>query len=120
MPRHGARSRRGNLGDEKAVMNSTLKSLLFWLVIVVIGAAIWQFSSLQRSDTRISFTQFVDKAKLQQVLSVTFRGNQITGKFKDDPTKGFYTVVPSCQGCGYEGLSKLLSDSEVQVEAEDT
>jgi len=34
-------------------MNSTLKSLLFWLVIVVIGAAIWSFSTLQRSDETI-------------------------------------------------------------------
>ena len=31
-------------------MNSTLKSLLFWLVIVVILAGIWQFSAMQRNE----------------------------------------------------------------------
>ena len=37
-------------------MNSTLKSLLFWMVLVVIAALIWQFTSLRSGDDEITFT----------------------------------------------------------------
>ena len=43
-------------------MNSTLKSLLFWMVLVVVGVLIWQFSTrLQNQNDEISFTQFLQK-----------------------------------------------------------
>ena len=54
-------------------MNSTLKSLLFWLVIVVILAGIWQFSAMQRNETPISFTQFMANVKSGAVGSVAVR-----------------------------------------------
>ena len=100
-------------------MNSTLKSLLFWLIIIVIGAAIWSFSNLQRADTTIPFNDFIAKVKGQQVEEVVLRGNQITGKFKGSEAKVFYTVVPACQGCGYEGLPNLLEAGGVKYTAED-
>jgi cell division protease FtsH len=99
-------------------MNSTLKSLLFWLVIVVIGAAIWSFSNLQRADQTIPFTQFLAMVKSGQVQEVTFRGNEITGKQTGGEAKGFYTVAPACSGCGYNDLSKLLDDAKVDIKAE--
>ena len=60
-------------------MNSTFKSLLFWLAIVVAAIAIYQYSSLQASDTPYSFTTFLDKVELKEIAEVTFTGNKITG-----------------------------------------
>jgi hypothetical protein len=38
-------------------VNSTLKSLLFWMVLVVVGVLVWNFSTrFQRSDQAISFS----------------------------------------------------------------
>ena len=41
-------------------MSSTLKNLLFWVVLIVVGILIWNFSSnFQQRDTPIPFSQFV-------------------------------------------------------------
>ena len=42
-------------------MNSTLKSLLFWVLLVVLGVLIWNFSSTWAggSETKIAFTEFL-------------------------------------------------------------
>ena len=42
-------------------MSSTLKNLLFWVVLIVVGILIWNFSSnFQQRDTPIPFSQFVE------------------------------------------------------------
>ena len=49
-------------------MNSTLKSLLFWIGLVVIGALIWQFSNnLQKAEKLVSFTEFMDLVDSQKI-----------------------------------------------------
>ena len=64
-------------------MNSTLKSLLFWMVLVVIGVLVWNFSTrFQRSDHAISFSTFMTQVVAGQVSSVTITGNEISGVLK--------------------------------------
>jgi cell division protease FtsH len=45
-------------------LNSTLKSLLFWMVLVVIAALIWQFTSLRSGDEEITLTAFMERVKV--------------------------------------------------------
>ena len=41
-------------------MNSTLKSLLFWVVLVVVGVLIWNFSAkFQQHERTISFSELM-------------------------------------------------------------
>ena len=62
-------------------MNSTLKTLLFWIVLIGVGIMIWSFSAgWQRQPASISFTDFLQDVKEGQVHSVVITGNQITGK----------------------------------------
>ncbi len=64
-------------------MNSTLKSLLFWMVLVVVGVLIWQFSTqFNRTPKPITLTEFLQKVDQEQVAQVTITGNDIVGKFK--------------------------------------
>ncbi len=95
-------------------MNSTLKSLLFWMVLVVIAALIWQFTSLRSGDEEITFTAFLERVNADQVEKVTFVGNEITGKFKGDAPKGFYTYMPPQYG---ESLYVDLKSKGVIVDA---
>jgi hypothetical protein len=61
-------------------MNSTLKSLLFWMALVILGAGIWHFSaSMQSSADDITYTQFRDHLRSRQVESVEFTGNEVVG-----------------------------------------
>ena len=64
-------------------MNSTLKSLLFWVVLVVIGVLIWNFSTkFQQHDQSITFTQFMSWADSGSVANVTITGQEISGRTK--------------------------------------
>ena len=41
-------------------VNPTLRSLLFWMVLVVVGVLIWNFSTdFQTRDTAQTFSEFV-------------------------------------------------------------
>ncbi len=81
-------------------MNSTLKSLLFWLGVIVLAALIWNFMSAQNAGETISFTQFLARVESGEVAKVTVRGKQqVNGEYvaRSDNTKTptFYTVLPS-------------------------
>ena len=57
-------------------MSSTLKSLLFWMVLVVVAVLIWNFSTgLQGSEQVISFSDFLTKVRNGEVEEVTITGN---------------------------------------------
>ncbi len=97
-------------------MNSTLKSLLFWMVLVVIAALIWQFSTnFQRNTDEITFTDFIQKVNSNQVAMVTFTGTEITGKYNDPGGKDFRTYMPP-QGV-YNGLANDLETKGVTIKA---
>jgi cell division protease FtsH len=80
-------------------MNSTLKSLLFWLGVIVLAALIWNFMSAQNASNTISFTDFLVKVEAGEVAEITVRGKQqVTGKYtarSDTKDATFYTVLPS-------------------------
>jgi hypothetical protein len=60
-------------------MNSTLKSLLIWLGIIVLIVAIWQFAAAFQSPAKeIPLTEFIAKAQSGEIQDVTFNGNQIS------------------------------------------
>ena len=100
-------------------MNSTLKSLLFWMVLIVVGVMIWQFSNtFQRAETPMPFSAFLQNVEKREVARVTITGNEITGELNNSVggegtgTK-FRTYAPS----QYEGLANKLQDLGVQITA---
>jgi cell division protease FtsH len=100
-------------------VSSTLKSLLFWMTLVVVLALIWQFSNaLQTSGTRISFSEFLTKVDQKEVQEVTFIGSELRGKYvglaTDGAPKNFTTHMPP----SYEGLVNRLMQLGVVVSSE--
>ena len=97
-------------------MNSTLKTLLFWIVLIGVGIMIWSFSAgWQRQPASISFTDFLQEVKEGQVHSVVITGNQITGKRNGMAGNAaeFRTYAPA----QYERLANLLDEKGVKIEA---
>ena len=92
-------------------MNSTLKSLLFWMALVVVLALIWQFSTWPASGTQIPFSDFYTRAiekTPSDVAEVTFTGNEITGKFA-----GVDNVLISATGyTGAGGIEIYFEDKD--------
>jgi cell division protease FtsH len=99
-------------------LNSTLKSLLFWMVLVVVGVLIWNFSTqLQSKDSEMSFSTFLQHVQKKEVASVVITGNDVTGVLVGTTGNGagqkFRTYVPT----QYEGLVNELSNAGVEFKA---
>lgn len=93
-------------------MNSTTRSLLFWMVLVVVVFLVWNLSSQFRpGDTPVSFSEFVRWVNTGQVDRVELTGNEIIGTSSSG--EQFRTYAPP----QYEGLANLLIDRDVVVEA---
>ena len=93
-------------------MNSTTRSLLFWMVLVVVGAVIWNLSNQFRTgDNEVAFSEFMRWVHTGQVNSVELSGNEIVGTSISGDL--FRTYAPP----QYEGLANELIDLDVQVEA---
>ena len=95
-------------------MNSTLKSLLFWTVLIAIAVLAWTFSArFQTREKSVSFSTFLSQVEAGHVASVTITGNEISGTLKSNET--FETHAPG----QYEGLANRLIERGVIVEAKE-
>jgi cell division protease FtsH len=95
-------------------LSSTLKSLLFWLVLIVVGVLIWNVSTkFQQREHLIKFSQFMAEVDAGKVSSVTITGQDITGT--DKLGEHFSTYAPS----QYDALANKLMDHGVDVSAKE-
>ncbi len=95
-------------------MNTTVKSVVFWVAMIVLVALVWNFSSrFQRPESVVSFSEFITWVDSGQVARVKITGNELTGlnQSKED----FRTYIPF----QYEGLVNRLLDKKVYVEAKE-
>src|SRR4051812_6885917 len=99
-------------------LNSTLKSLLFWMVLIVVGVLIWQFSNtFQRAENPMAFSTFLQRVEKQEVASVTITGNEITGVLTTATTGDGNTKFRTYAPTQYEGLANKLDDHHVIITA---
>jgi cell division protease FtsH len=98
-------------------LNSTLKSLLFWMVLVVVGLLIYNFSTqFQNKETDMPFSTFLKHVEAKEVASVVITGNEITGALTgqaDKSTEKFKTYAPS----QYDRLANKLDEQGVLIKA---
>ncbi len=97
-------------------MNSTVKTVVFWLVIVLSAFLLYQVvrqSSGGQKDAEKNFTQFLADVNQGTVQEVTISGMEVRGKLRDN--KGFHTTVPA----NYPDMYKMLQDKGVSVNVRD-
>ena len=64
-------------------MNSTVKTALLWVVIIVLVFLLWSlFQTTKGTSEKIAFSTFVDRVNANQVDKVTIRGDSIRGEFR--------------------------------------
>ena len=86
--------------------------MVFWMVLVVVGIVVWNFSSrLQTSAQALSFSEFMTSVEAGQIARVTISGNEITGATRTN--ENFRTYAP----VQYEGLANTLIERDVIVSA---
>ncbi|MFQ5723672.1 MAG: ATP-dependent zinc metalloprotease FtsH [Terriglobia bacterium] len=96
-------------------MNTTLRNILFWVVLLVAIVFLWKMvnTSISPREQEPTFTEFLDKVEAGQVASVIVRGNQVNGEFKDGAK--FKTHIPA----EYPDFYKTLREQNVQIKVED-
>ena len=93
-------------------MNSTTRSLLFWMFLVVVLVTIWNLSSQFRTgDTPVAFSEFIRWVETGQVDRVELTGNEIVGT--SSTGEQFRSYAPP----QYEGLANKLIERDVVIQA---
>ena len=95
-------------------MKPSLKNLMFWMALVVVGVLIWNFSTnFQAGDREQVFSEFIDLVDKGEINEVTIMGNEISGTTRDGAR--FRTYAPP----QYDGLANNLLDRGVRVTAKE-
>ena len=95
-------------------MNSTTRSLLFWMVLVVVVVLIWSVSSqFGTGESPLAFSEFMQWVETGQVNRVELTGNDVVGTSSSG--QQFRTYAPP----QYEGLANALIDHNVEVRAKE-
>jgi cell division protease FtsH len=97
-------------------VNSTVKTVVFWLVIVISAILLWQVvrtSSTGQKEKPINFSEFLTEVDQGNVSEVTITAQEVRGKFKNQTT--FNTTAPA----NYPDMIKNLRDKGVNINIRD-
>ena len=98
-------------------MNSTVKTVLFWAVIMVSAFLLWQVvrtGGNSQKDKEVNLSQFWSDVNQGIVREVTISGQEVRGKYKSD-NSGFHLSIP----VAYPDIYKVLLDKGVSVNIRD-
>ena len=98
-------------------MNSTVKTVVFWLVLALAGVLLWQVVKGANSGAKereINYSEFMSQVDQNNVSEVTVIGNDVRGKFKNDKS-AFHVVVPP----NYSEMYKPMRDHGVNITVKD-
>jgi cell division protease FtsH len=99
-------------------LNSTVKTALLWVVIIVLVFLLWSLFQKTKGDSEtIAFSQFMDRVNQGAVESVTIRGDDVRGETKATVAGGkkeFHTTAPT----NYPAMIDLLRAKSVKLEVE--
>ncbi len=99
-------------------MNTTVKNILLWMVILVVILLLFRVVDVGRTSTStVSFTEFMEMVKKGDLDRVTIRGQEIRGYKKGAPEgrePGVRTYAPV-----YNDLTSDLMKANVKITAEE-
>ena len=99
-------------------MNSTGKTVLLWVVIIVLVLLLWSlFQTTKGTNENIPFSTFIDRVNQGVVEKVKIRGEEVSGETRQNAPGGkheFRTAVPT----NYPAMIDLLKTKGVTIEIE--
>jgi cell division protease FtsH len=99
------------------LVNSTVKQVVFWLVILLSGVLLWSVvknNSTGVKEREVNFSQFLADVDAGKIKDVTVLGPEVRGSYKDEKA-GFHTTVPA----NYTDMYKSLRDKGVNITVKD-
>ena len=95
-------------------MNSTVKTVLFWLLIAISAVLLWQVVKSARDgqkDAELNVSQFMTDVDQGNIEELTVNGMEVRGKHKDN--SAFHATVPA--NYFSPEMLKNLNDKHVRV-----
>ena len=99
-------------------VNSTVKTIIFWVFIFACLVVLWQVfqkSTGRGTDTEIAFSEFLQDAQHGQLADLTMTGNEVRGTMLGDKPGKFHTTVPA----NYPHLFDILDQNHIKVRIQD-
>ncbi|HZB87374.1 MAG TPA: ATP-dependent zinc metalloprotease FtsH [Terracidiphilus sp.] len=100
-------------------MNSTVKTIMFWVIILVCLMLLWGVVShgtnLGGKDAEVNYSDLLTKIDAEQVQDVVIQGSELHGHLKADPKDQFHTTIPQSS----DTLMNKLYASKVSVTLKD-
>jgi cell division protease FtsH len=107
----------GALFAQESSVSSTVKTVVFWLVIVLSAVLLWQVmktGSAGQKDKEVNFSQFLTDVDQGNVKEVTITAQEVRGKYRND-NSSFHTTAPA----NYPDMIKMLRDKGVSMNIRD-
>jgi cell division protease FtsH len=93
-------------------VNATFKTIMLWLSLLVVIFLAWHFAQIQKKETPLKFSEFMDQVEAGQIQDVTISGTEIRGHTTSrEPIK---TTVPP----GYDKYVDALRAKKVVINIE--
>src|SRR5437588_12392584 len=102
-------------------MHSTIRAMVFWLVVVLSAFLLWFFSIVRSGGGShqlpiISYSAFLSQVESGNVTEVTIRKDGVTSKCRDASKcpagdRFFTTMVPTCQ----DAMLQTLHQNKVEI-----
>jgi len=98
-------------------VNSVVKNIIFWVVMVATAALLYAVvkSNTGEQPTKLNFSDFMNRVNTDDVHDVIISGTDVTGHFKKENGHAFKTTIPA----NYPDLYKDLIDKGVNAEVKD-
>jgi cell division protease FtsH len=98
-------------------VNSTVKQVVFWVVILLSGVLLWSVvknNSTGVKEREVNFSQFLSEVDQGKIKDVTVYGPEVRGDYNNEKA-GFHTTVPA----NYTDMYKSLRDKGVNITVKD-
>jgi cell division protease FtsH len=92
-------------------VNATFKTIMLWMSLLVVIFLAWHFAQIQKKETSLKFSEFMQQVEAGQVQEVTITGNEIKGKANRESFKTYAPV-------GYDKFVDALLAKKVAVNIE--
>jgi cell division protease FtsH len=93
-------------------VNATFKTIMLWMSLLVVIFLAWHFAQIQKKETPLKFSEFMDQVEAGQIADVTISGTDIRGHTTSrEPIK---TTVPP----GYDKYVDALRAKKVVINIE--
>ena len=100
-------------------MNSTVKTVVLWLVLLLVGFVLWEMikgGNTGAKDAETAYSDFMSDVNKGNVQDVTITNNEAHGHYRKDKSGQFHLIVPATN----PEMLKALDANNVKVTFRDS